>query len=156
MPKLFLNTLKILKTPLPSLPIDENMPVFIELSAKKITNMDFPETMKTTAHSMTKLGKQQPNSFLPYPVQPDMSQHIVQPIPSSSYQQEYCTIIINTPVSGLMLLIASDGKSHPPFIEPSFLQTSSPVSAISNSSPISVPPTVPSPINSAHQHELFK
>ena len=79
-----------------------------------------------------------------------MSQHIAQPIPSGSYQQEYRTIVINTPISGPMPLIASDGESCSPFIEPSFLQTSSPVSVIPNSSPISVPPTVPSPINSAH------
>ena len=85
-----------------------------------------------------------------------MSQHIVQPIPSDSYQQEYCTIVINTPISGPMPLAASNGKSCPPFIEPLFLQTSSPASIIPNSSPISVPPTVPSPVNSAHQHELFK
>ena len=105
---------------------------------------------------MTKLGKQWPDLFLPYPAQPDMSQHIAQPIPSGLYQQEYCTIVINTPISGPMLLVASDGESCPPFIEPSFLQTSSPVSTIPNSSPISVPPTVPSSVDSAHQHELFK
>jgi hypothetical protein len=85
-----------------------------------------------------------------------MSQHIAQPIPSGSYQQEYHTIIINTPVSRPTPLVASDGKSHPPFIEPSFLQSSSPVLANPNSSPISIPPTVPSPVNSMHQHELFK
>ena len=76
-----------------------------------------------------------------------MSQHIAQPIPSGSYQQEYHTIVINTPISRSMLLIASDGESYPPFIEPSFLQTSS---------PISIRLSVPFPINSVHQHELFK
>ena len=156
MPKSFLNILKILKTPSVSLPITENMPVFIGLFAKKITNMDFPEMTKTTACSMTKLGKQWPDLFPLQPVQPNMSQHIVQPIPSGSYQQEYCTIVINTLISRPMLLVASNGKSHPFFIEPSFLQTSSPVSAIPNSSPISIPPTIPSPVNSTHQHELFK
>ena len=85
-----------------------------------------------------------------------MSQHIAQPIPSGSYQQEYHTIIINTPISRPMLLTAFDGESCPPFIEPSFLQSSSPASAIPTSSPISIPPVVPSPIDSVHQHELIK
>ena len=85
----------------------------------------------TTAHSMTKLGKQWPNSSLLYLAQPDMSQHIAQPIPSSSYQQEYCTIIINTPISGPVSITISDGESCPPFIEPSFIQGSSPASTTS-------------------------
>ena len=85
-----------------------------------------------------------------------MSQTIAQPIPSGSYWQEYCTIIINTPISEPTLLTAFDGESHPPFIEPSFLQTSSPASAIPTSSPISILPVIPSPVDSMHQHELFK
>ena len=96
---------------------------------------------------MTKHGKWWPNSLLPYLVQPDMSQHIDKLILSGSYQQEYCTIIINTPISGPTPLVASDGESHPPFVEHSFIQTSS---------PISIPPSIPSPVDLRHQHELFK
>ena len=85
-----------------------------------------------------------------------MSQYIAQSIPSGSYQQEYHTIIINTPISGPMLLTASDGESCPPFIEPSFLQSSSPASIILVSFPISIPSSIPSPIDLGHQQELFK
>ena len=53
------------KDPLPFLLITKNMPVFIGPFCKKIINMDFPGTMKTTVYSMTKLGKWWPNSFPP-------------------------------------------------------------------------------------------
>ena len=85
-----------------------------------------------------------------------MSQHIVQPIPSDSYQQEYCTIVINMPISRPVPITTSDGKSHPPFIEPSFIQGSSPASITSKYSWVSNLPPIPSPVNLTHQEELFK
>ena len=155
-PKLFLNTLKTPKILLLFFLTTENMLVSIGPFARKITNADFPETMTTTAHSMTKLGKWQPNSFLPYLAQPNMSQHIAQPIPSGSYQQEYRTIIINTPISGPIPITTSNGKSCPPFVKPSFIQGSSPASTTSKFSRVSNLPPIPSPINLTHQEELFK
>ena len=64
------------KTLLLSLPTAKNMLVFIGPFARRITNMDFPETTTTTAHSTIKLGKKWPDLSLPYLVQPNMSQHI--------------------------------------------------------------------------------
>ena len=156
MPKSFLNILKTQKTLSLSLPTIENMPASIGPFAKKITNMGFPKTTTITVHSMTKLGKWWPDSSLLYLAQPNMSQHIAQPIPSGSYQQEYRTIIINTPISRLIPITTSDGKSHPPFIKPSFIQGSSPASTTSKFSQVSNLPPIPSPINLTHQEELFK
>ena len=85
-----------------------------------------------------------------------MSQSANQPIPSSSYQQEYHTIIINTPISGPIPIATSDGESHPPFIEPSFIQGSSPASTTSRFSQVSNPLPIPLPVNLTHQEELFK
>ena len=85
-----------------------------------------------------------------------MSQPANQPIPSGSYWQEYHTIIINTPISGPIPTNISDGESCPPFIEPSFIQGSSPASTTSKFSWVSNPPPIPSPINLIHQEELFK
>ena len=85
-----------------------------------------------------------------------MSQPTNQPIPSGSYRQEYHTIIINTPISGPIPTTTSDGKSCPPFIEPSFIQGSSPASITSKYSWVSNLPPIPSPINITHQEELFK
>ena len=85
-----------------------------------------------------------------------MSQSANQPIPSSSYQQEYRTIIINTPISGPIPITTSDGESCPPFIKPSFIQGSSPASTTSKFSQVSNLPPIPSPINLTHQEELFK
>ena len=85
-----------------------------------------------------------------------MSQHIAQPIPSGSYRQEYHTIVINTPISRPIEITASNGKSCPPFVEPSFAQESSPASTTSKFSQVSNLPPIPSPINLTHQEELFK
>ena len=85
-----------------------------------------------------------------------MSQPTNQPIPSGSYQQEYHTIIINTPISGPIPTTTSNGKSHPPFVEPSFIQGSSPASTTSKFSWVSNLPPILSPINLTHQEELFK
>ena len=85
-----------------------------------------------------------------------MSQSANQPIPSGSYQQEYHTIIINTPISGPILTTISDGKSCPPCIEPSFIQGSSPASTTSKFSQVSNLLPIPSPTNLTHQEELFK
>ena len=85
-----------------------------------------------------------------------MSQSANQPIPSSSYRQEYRTIVINTPISGPVPITTSNGKSHPPFIEPSFIQGSSPASTTSKFSRVSNLPPIPLPVNLTHQEELFK
>ena len=151
-PKSFINTLLTPKILSLSLLFAENMLVFIGPLQKR-----FP--------IRTPLGRQQPLPISWPNLVNDSPTHSLHnwlnltclntllTIPSGSYQQEYHTIVINTPISRPTPITASDGKSCPPFIKPSFLQSSSPVS---NSSPISVPPTVPSPIDSAHQHELFK
>ena len=85
-----------------------------------------------------------------------MSQSANQPIPSGSYWQEYHTIVINTPISGPIPITTSDGESCPPFIEPSFIQGSSPASTTSKFSRVSNLPPILSPINLTHQEELFK
>ena len=85
-----------------------------------------------------------------------MSQSANQPVPSGSYQQEYHTIIINTPISRPILTTTSDGESRPPFVEPSFIQGSSPASTTSKFSQVSNLPPIPSPTNLTHQEELFK
>ena len=77
----------------------------------------------------------------------NMSQHSIPSTDNVSYWQEYHTIIINTPIPGPTPTTTSDGEAHPPFREPSFIQTPS---------PISVPPSIPSPVNLRHQEELFK
>ena len=85
-----------------------------------------------------------------------MSQPTNQPIPSGSYQQEYHTIVINTPISRPVPNTTSDGESCPPFIEPSFIQGFSPASTTSKFSQVSNLPSIPLPINLTHQEELFK
>ena len=85
-----------------------------------------------------------------------MSQSTNQQIPSGSYQQEYHTIVINTPISRPIPTTTSNGESRPPFIKPSFIQGSSPASITSKYSWVSNLPPILSPTNITHQEELFK